>query len=144
MKKPALWLRLASIMTLLFAIGHTLGFSAPSDEAAEHSARHVMQTTSFSLPGTRANYWDLYLGFGYSVGLFLVLQAVLLWIIAGAAAREEKAAGPMIVAFLLCNLINMALLVKYFFIVPQVMEGAILLFLAIALLTRRKAVSATA
>jgi hypothetical protein len=139
MKKPTLWLRLASILTLLFALGHTLGFSAPSGDAAELAARQAMQATSFDLAGTRTDYWSLYLGFGYSIGLFLVLQAVLLWLVAGAAARQEKTAGAMILAFLAFNLINLALLLKFFFIIPQVMEGGILLLLAIAFVTHRKA-----
>jgi hypothetical protein len=144
MKRPALWLRLASIMTLLFALGHTIGFSAPSADTNERVARHAMQTMSFDLAGTSVNYWGLYLGFGYSVGLFLALQSVLLWLAAGAAAGNEKASSASILAFLVCNVINLAFLLKYFFIVPQVMEGAIILFLVIALVTRRTNVSTAA
>ena len=103
-----------------------------------------MQTMSFDLAGTSVNYWGLYLGFGYSVGLFLALQSVLLWLTAGAAARNEKASSALILAFLVCNVINMAFLLKYFFIVPQVLEGAIILFLMIALVTRRTAVGTAA
>jgi len=139
MNKATLWLRLASIVTFLFALGHTIGFSQPSGEAGEQAIRNAMQSSPFDLVGTRVNYWDLFLGFGYSIGLLFLMQAVLLWLTAGAAARNEGIARPSIIVFLLANAINMALLLKYFFIVPQVFEGVIVVLLVIALITDRRA-----
>ncbi len=130
----SLWLRLTAGLSLLVAVGHSIGFSAPAENnAVEAAARRAMQGAAFDLAGTPRNYWQLYMGFGLIVGVLLALQAVTLWLLADQEKRRPGEATAMIAVWLVGNLIMLGLDWRYLFIVPQVTQALISLLLAMAL-----------
>jgi hypothetical protein len=78
--KPIAWFRIASILLLIFAAGHTFGFlsfKAPTPEgkavwSSMNSVRLPMGNSSFT-------YGNFYLGFGFFVSALFLLEAFLAW-----------------------------------------------------------------
>ena len=72
-------LRLASLVTLLFAAGHTLGGLDSWSPVGENDILRAMKSFRFDAEGVSRTYFDLYRGFGLSISVYLILQTVLLW-----------------------------------------------------------------
>ena len=128
------FLRIAAVLTLLYCAGHTSGMPwTPYSDAEAKSVVETMKTHRFAEQGFQGTYWDLYMGFGLVISLYLLLQAVLLWQVASLAKTDAPRVRPLIVSFLIAFVINVALSWKYFFIVPVVLAGLTAICLAIAL-----------
>ena len=128
------FLRIAAVLTLLYCAGHTSGMPwTPYTDAGATSVVETMKTHSFAEQGFQGTYWDLYLGFGLVISLYLLTQGVVLWQVASLAKTEPRRVRPIVISFLVAFLINVALSWKYFFIVPVVLGGLITICLAIAL-----------
>lgn len=72
-------LRIASVLTLLLCLGHTLG--APWTPTGSPEALALVETTRtlhFDVMGTSRSLLDFYRGFGYSLSICLFAQAILL------------------------------------------------------------------
>jgi hypothetical protein len=92
------WLRAASIIALLFAIGHTLGRPwTPATALDAGAVVDAMKAIRFEAMGANRTYWDFYVGFGVSVSVYLAAQAATLWLLGGVARREPRLARPFIV-----------------------------------------------
>jgi len=63
----------------------------------------------------------------------MLVQAAVLWQVASLAKTDAIRVRPIVVSFLVAFIINAALAWKYFFAVPVVMSGIIVLCLAISL-----------
>lgn len=131
LKSPAMWLRMAAVVTLVYAGLHTAGFSQSLSPEADKVAA-AMKGTHVSVAGSVVDYWGLYFGFGLGIGLCLAAQAVLMWLIANRLVRGEAQVGA-IVTFLVFNVANLGLLVRFFFLPPQVLTAVIIVLLAICL-----------
>jgi hypothetical protein len=128
------FLRIAAVLTLLYCAGHTSGMPwTPYTTAEATSVVETMKTHRFAEQGFQGTYWDLYMGFGLVISLYLLLQAVLLWQVASLAKTEARRVRPIVVSFLIAFVINVALSWKYFFIIPVVLAGLTAICLAIAL-----------
>lgn len=139
MKAP-LFLRIASVITLLYFIGHTAGMPwTPTVGPGEAPVLEAMKTQSFEAEGFKRTYWDFYFGFGVIVSAFLLVQAVALWQIGSLARTDAVRVRPIVASFLVAFILNAILAWKYFFALPAVMAASISLCLAIALVTARKA-----
>ncbi len=130
-KSAAFWMRIAAAVMLLFAGFHSWGFSRSISPLADGVVR-AMKGTDFIAAGSTVNYWGFFLGFGYSLGLFMVAQAAFMWMVGNRLARGEKQTVEIVVLFL-CNLANLGLLLRFFFLQPQIMTVLILVLLALTL-----------
>jgi hypothetical protein len=90
------WLRISSVLSLLFAVGHTLGGRKYWSPMGDNQVLQAMRTVHFDLAGTSRSYLDFYRGFGYSISVFQVMLAVLLWQLATLARANGDATRPMI------------------------------------------------
>lgn len=82
--KPKLLLRIAAVIMLLHAVGHTLGVATWQKPDGDIPAKvvQIMQAEKFGFMGSDgATMAGFYSGFGYCCTAFLVFIAVLLWII---------------------------------------------------------------
>ena len=109
-------LRIASILSLLTAAGHSLGGRSSWSPAGVNDTLRDMQSFHMDVFGVSRTYYDFFMGFGHSISIYMLLQAVLLWLLAGLAKRELKSVRPFIAAFLLASFA--LVLVSWIFIFP--------------------------
>src|SRR5262252_3344578 len=77
--KPSLFYRIASILLLLFAVGHTLGFRQIDPKWGVDALVHSMQTIQFNVSGSDRTYWDFFVGFGLFVTVLMVFASIVAW-----------------------------------------------------------------
>jgi uncharacterized membrane protein len=136
MKTPIL-LRVASIFTLLFAAGHTLGGMQSWSPAGDTAVLQAMRSFRFDAEGVSRTYWDFYIGFGLIISVFLLVQAVVLWQLAAVAKKHPNEIRPIVGVLMLAMLANAALSWKFFFAVPVILAIAIAVALGLALAARQ-------
>ena len=127
------FLRVAAVLTLLYCVGHTSGIPwTPYTDAEATSVLETMKSHSFEEQGFKGTYWDIYIGFGLVISVYLLVQAAVLWQVASLAKLDAVRVRPIVVSFLIAFVINAGLSWKYFFVVPVLMAGLIAICLAIA------------
>jgi hypothetical protein len=77
--KPSLLYRIASILLILFAVGHTLGFRQVDPKWGVDSLIQSMRSVHFNANGSERTYWDFFVGFGLFVTALMVLASVIAW-----------------------------------------------------------------
>jgi len=136
--KPAVLLRIASIITLLYFAGHTAAIPwTPGVGSSELPVIEAMKTHPFDMGGFTRTYWDFYFGFGLMNSIYIAFQAVVLWLLGGLAKRDAGKLRPIIAAFFVSFALNAVLIWKYFFTVPLVLAIAIAICLALAFVSAR-------
>src|SRR5260370_8204855 len=84
--KASLLYRIASVLLLLFAIGHTLGFRQTNPAWGVGSLIDAMRSIHFDAQGFSRTYWDFFSAFGLFFSVFLLFAAVLAWQLGGLPA----------------------------------------------------------
>src|SRR6266446_1619371 len=124
MKAPLLY-RIASVLLILFALGHTLGFRRVDPRWGIDSIIGTLRSTHFDVQGLNRTYWDFYTGFGLFVTVLLVFIAVLSWQL-GSLPKESLLMMPIVTwGLAACFVVVTFLSWKYFFIVPIIFSGVI-------------------
>src|SRR5215470_680219 len=77
--KASLFYRIAAVLLLLFAIGHTLGFRQSDPTWGVDSLLASMRSIHFDMGGFSRSYWELFEAAGFTVGIFYLFSAVLAW-----------------------------------------------------------------
>ena len=130
--KASLLYRIASILLLLFAIGHTLGFRKVDPKWGVDSLVAAMRTTTFDAQGSSRSYWDFYTGFGLFVSVFLLFVAFLAWQLGGLPAETLAGMRGIAWAFALCFVAVTVLSWGYFFVVPVIFSCVVTICLVAA------------
>jgi hypothetical protein len=135
--KPTLFLRTASVLTLIHCVLHTIGgvLGKPQHGAEEIAVIGAMKSHSFNLMGSMRSYWDFNIGYGLSVTLSLLVQGLLFWQLATMAKTSAAWTRPIVLLFCLNFLVMTVIAGKYFFIAPAVTEILIAACLAAAYFT---------
>jgi hypothetical protein len=133
-------LRVASALTLIHAVLHTIGglLSAPSHGEEELAVLAAMKTFRFDAMGSIRSYWDFYLGFGLFLSVTLVVAAVLLWQLATLVRTTPSGARPLIASLCACFVAFSVLSWTYFFIAPLLTELAIAICIGLAFVSARQ------
>lgn len=119
----SLFYRAASVLLVLFAAGHTIGFRSTKGMEGADTVVALMQSTHFTVQGSRRAYWDFYVGFGLFVTVFLLFSALLSWQLGG-MSRDVLAQMPAITwGLAICFLAVTVLSGTNFFIVPLLFSG---------------------
>jgi hypothetical protein len=63
--KASVFYRIAAVLLLFFAIGHTLGFREPEPAWGVASLLSSMRSIHFDVLGFNRSYWDFFVGAGY-------------------------------------------------------------------------------
>jgi len=124
-------LRMAAGILLLFAIGHW--FFSPWVIGAQGKALDALAVaarTDYPVFGFNRSYWDFHVGFGHMVGVALLMEAALLWLLAGSAGGGVSSIRSLLGVLVLANAAIAALQVAYFFWPPIILS-----VLATAILT---------
>lgn len=130
--RPFLLLRIASILTLLLAAGHTAGGLSFWSPSGETEVLRAMRSFHFDAGGVSRTYLDFYLGFGFTISVYLFMQAVALWQLASIAKSDALRVRPLIGSFLLASVASAVLAWKFIFVVPVVSFTAVTVCLGLA------------
>jgi len=107
-------------------------FSSPRHGAEEVAVIETMKAHHFDVMGSVRSYWDFLFGYGLSVSITLLVQAILFWQLAALAKSNPVWIRP-IVALFLFNCIGIAIVSwKYFFIGPTVTQLLVAACLGVA------------
>src|ERR1700692_663746 len=84
-KAPILY-RIASVLLLFFAAGHTFGFRQNNPEWGADAVLGLMRSIRFDAQGFSRSYWDFFSAFGFFFSVFLLFAAILAWQLCGLPA----------------------------------------------------------
>jgi hypothetical protein len=127
-----LLLRIASVISLLFTAGHTRGGLKQWSPMGENDVLQAMETVRFETMGVSRSYLDFFMGFGWSISVFMLLQTVLLWQIGSLARTNAVQVRPLIAVFALANLASGVIAWRFIFPIPAVFSGVLVLVLLAA------------
>lgn len=141
--KPAIFLRIASGLTLLHSILHTVGgvFGKPSPGVAA-ATEAVMRANYFPALGQTRSYWEFYRGMGLGVTIFLTAEGVVFWLLASIAKKDAAQLRPILWVFALAYLVFAFDSYNYFFSMPVIVEIIIAACLLAAIATAKHAPTA--
>jgi len=119
--------RIAAVLLVLFAAGHTLGFTQ-SDPAWKIDALLAsMRSIHFDAQGFRRTYWDFFLAAGLTTGVFYLFAAVLAWQFAR-VQPPAATAWAFALAFAAVAIVSCI----YLFVIPIVFSLAVTICLSAA------------
>ena len=125
MKATVLY-RIASVVFLLFALGHTYGFLSLRPPSAEGRAVFdAMNTVQFEVRGRAYSYGAFYRGFGLSCTVSMILSAFLAWHLGELARSAPAAIGALGWVFFAVQLAGLVLSLKYFGPPPALLSALV-------------------
>jgi hypothetical protein len=130
--RTSLLLRIASILTLLLAAGHTAGGLSFWSPAGETEVLRAMRSFHFDAGGASRTYLDFYLGFGFIISVYLLMQAVAFWQVASIAKSDARCVRPLIGSFLLASVASVVLSWRFIFVLPVISFTAVAVCLGLA------------
>lgn len=125
--------RIAAVIFVLFAAGHTFGFLQFKPDTPEGIRVHdAMTSVHFPIGSKEYSYQGFYNGFGLQVTVYLLFSAFLAWHLGNLAATTPNAIGTLGWAFFALQVIGLVLSVIYFFPVTWVFSGVLALCVGLA------------
>jgi hypothetical protein len=141
--KTVVYLRIASILTLIHSILHTIGGvfgKPPSGQAAMIAAS---MRYPFEVFGVMRSYADFYRGMGLGITVALTMDAAILWLLASLSKSDAERLRPIMAVFLIGYLALALNSYTFFFYGPVVAELLIVFCIGAAIFyassTRRDA-----
>jgi hypothetical protein len=139
--KASLFYRIAAVLPLLFAVGHTLGFRQSDPQWGVDALLGSMRSIHFDMLGFNRTYWDLFEAAGFSVGVFFLFSAILAWQLGGLPAATLALMRGTAWVFALCFALITVVSCRYLFIIPIAFSSVITLCLTAAAWLSAKQVS---
>jgi hypothetical protein len=132
--RPVWSLRIASVLTLIHALLHTVGgVFGGVGPGAQQVAATAMKTNEFVAMGVTRSYWDFHMGMGLAVSVLLTMEGVVFWQLGSLAKTDALRLRPVLGTFL-CGYLGLAIVsYRYFFSGPVIAEILIALCLVLAL-----------
>ncbi|MGC2698306.1 MAG: hypothetical protein WA738_21165 [Candidatus Angelobacter sp.] len=118
--KASVFYRIAAVLLLLFDAGHTFGFRQSDPAWHVDTLVGLMRSTHFDVQGFNRTYWDLFVGAGFFVSVFLLFAAVLAWQLGSLSPETLARMRRTAWAFALCFVAVTILSWRYFFLLPLV------------------------
>jgi hypothetical protein len=118
--KASVFYRVAAVLLLLFAVGHTLGFRESDPKWGVDALLGSMRSIHFEVQGFNRTYWDLFVAAGFSVGVFYLFSAILAWQMGGLPSETLSFMRGTAWAFALCFGAITVVSWRYLFILPIV------------------------
>jgi hypothetical protein len=130
--KASMFYRIAAVLLLLFAVGHTVGFRKSDPNWGVDAMLGSMRSIHFGVQGFNRSYWDLFVAAGFSVGVLYLFAAILAWQLGGLPAATLRLMRGTVWAFALCFAVITVVSWEYLFILPIAFSIAITLCLTAA------------
>ncbi len=136
--KPVVFLRIASVLTLIHSILHTIGgvFSSP-DPGISATTWAAMKANEFTVFGLTRSYFLFYRGLGLGITIFLTAEAIVFWQLGTLVKRDAARLRPVIATFMVAYLVFAANSFLYFFYMPVIVEIVIAACLGMAIATAK-------
>ena len=130
---PSLLYRIASVLLVLYAAGHTFGFQHVDPRWGVDALVNGLRTTRFTVQGRwERTYWGFILGFGYFCTVLMLFTALLAWQLGG-LPRATLATIPVITwGFAVTYVAATAVTMRYFFSAPIVFSSLVTICLIVA------------
>ena len=123
--KASLFYRIASVLLVLFAVGHTLGFRQNNPDWGADAVLGLMQSVHFDALGFDRTYWDFFSAFGFFFSAFLVFAGVLAWQLSSLPAETLARIRGIAWALAICFVAVTALSWRFAFTIPIVFSTVI-------------------
>ena len=136
--KASMLYRIAAVLLLLFAVGHTLGFRQSDPIWGVDALLSSMRSMHFDVQGFNRTYWDLFVAAGFSVGVFYLFAAILAWQLGGLPVATLALMRGTAWAFALSFAAITVVSCRYLFILPIAFSIAITACLTAAAWTSAK------
>jgi hypothetical protein len=130
--RASIFYRIAAVLLLLFAVGHTLGFRQSDPNWGVDALLGSMRSIHFDVQGFQRTYWDLFVAAGFCVGVFYLFAAILAWQLGGLPPPTLALMRGTAWAFALCFAAITIVSWKYLFILPITFSIVITSCLAVA------------
>jgi hypothetical protein len=114
----SMFYRIAAVLLLLFAAGHTLGFRQSDPQWGVDALLAAMRSVHFEVQGFNRTYWDLFVAAGFCVGIFYLFAAILAWQLARLPAATLALMRGTAWAFAVCFAAVTVVSWKYLFMLP--------------------------
>ena len=137
----SMFYRIAAVLLLLFAAGHTLGFRQSDPQWGVDALLASMRSVHFEVQGFNRTYWDLFVAAGFCVGIFYLFAAILAWQLARLPAATLALMRGIAWAFAACFAAVTVVSWKYLFMLPVAFSILITLCLSAAAWLSSKQVS---
>ena len=118
--------RIAALLLVLFAAGHTFGFlsfRAPSPEA--RAVFDSMNDVHFQVKGSSFSYGAFYRGFGLYITAYLLFSAYLAWYLGALTLISPGPASALGWALCAVQIISLVLSWMYFSAVPAMFSAVV-------------------
>ncbi|MDB5690961.1 MAG: hypothetical protein JWO81_24 [Alphaproteobacteria bacterium] len=116
--KASLLYRIAAILLVLFAAGHTFAFRQSDPQWGVDALLGAIRSRHFVVQGFDRTYWDFFLAAGFSVGAFYLFAAILAWQLSRLPAGTLALMRGTAWAFALCFAVITIVSATYLFVVP--------------------------
>lgn len=126
MVKPTPLYRIASVLLVVFAAGHTFGFlrfQAPTAEG--RAVWEGMNNVHFQIGNSTFTYAGFYNGFGLFATLYLLFATFLAWHLGNVARSHPQAIGSLGWGFFALNIGSLILCWIYFLPPPVILSGLV-------------------
>jgi hypothetical protein len=118
--------RVAAVIFIVFAAGHTIGFLRFKPPNADGAAVFdAMTNVRLAVGNGKLTYNDFYRGFGLFCTAYLLFAAYLAWHLAGLAKSSPQAIGTLGAAFFVLQLASLVLSWIYFLPPPAVLSAVV-------------------
>jgi hypothetical protein len=132
--RTVIFLRIASVLTFVHALLHTIGgVFGSAASGVQQATVAVMKANEFPAMGVMRSYWDFYRGMGLTVSVFLTVEAVVFWQLSSMAKTDGLRLRPVLAAFSVGYLGIAVVSYRYFFAAPVITEILIALCLGLAI-----------
>jgi len=137
----SMFYRIAAVLLLLFAVGHTLGFRQSDPQWGVDALLASMRSVHFEVQGFNRTYWDLFVAAGFCVGIFYLFAAILAWQLARLPAATLALMRGTAWAFAVCFAAITVVSWRYLFMLPVAFSMLITFCLSAAAWLSAKQVS---
>lgn len=96
----------------------------------------TMKGSHLSFGGMSRTYWDLYFGYGMFASATWILEAILLWIVAGMGRNDERGVKAILALLIVANAAHAAATFVWFTPLSLVFDVPVVLLLAVGLKLR--------
>lgn len=140
--KPTLFLRVASVLALVFCALHTVGgvFSKPAP-GVQTFVVQTMKSNSFNAMGNMRTFWDFNLGYGLILSVVLFVHSLVFWQLSTLVKIDGARLRPLLALLCLEFAAQSPIAGRYFFLGPAVTSAVIAACLALAFFTARESLT---